>query len=39
MTAYSHSAISPHFNKQIADNEVPFTGTSQVDRSDMQETK
>jgi hypothetical protein len=39
MTANSHSAISPHFNKQMPDNEVPFTGTSQVDRSDVQETK
>jgi len=39
MTPYSHSAISPHFNKQMADNEVPFTGTSQVDRNDIQQTK
>jgi len=35
MTGYSHSAISPHLNKQMADNEVPFTGNSQVDKSEI----
>jgi hypothetical protein len=34
MADYSHSAISPHLDKQMSDNEVPFAGNSQVDKSE-----